>query len=376
MADIHAVTVPKWGLSMDKGTVVAWHKQPGDRVRRGDDLVDVESDKIANVVECPFDGFLRRQVAAVGDVLPVGALLGVVADAEVPDASVDALVAEFQANFKPIEAAAGGGPQPQVVQVRGRRVRYLAMGEGEDALLLIHGFGGDLNSWLFNQEPLAEGRRVYALDLPGHGESDKRLETGSLEEYAACVTGLMDAIDLGAAHLVGHSMGAAVALSIAAAAPARVRSLTLVCPAGLGTEINDDYLRGFAAANSRSALKPMLAQLFANQALVNRQLVDDVLRYKRLEGVTAALDRTIAAQFADGRQRTLLRDVVDRFPAQVIWGAEDRIIPPRHAEGLPAGVPVHRLAGAGHMAHMEAAAQVNRLIAALVAKAATWSSSP
>jgi pyruvate dehydrogenase E2 component (dihydrolipoamide acetyltransferase) len=181
------------------------------------------------------------------------------------------------------------------------------------------------------------------------------------------VTGFMDAVGLRAAHLVGHSMGAAVALSIAGAAPERVRSLTLVCPAGLGAEINIDYLRGFAAANSRNQLKPLLAQLFADQALVTRQLVDDVLKYKRLEGVTEALERTIAAQFEGGRQRALLRDAVGVIPTQVIWGAGDRIIPPQQADGLPAGVPVHRLAGAGHMAHMEAATEVNRLIAAFVA---------
>lgn len=367
MSDIHAVTVPKWGLSMDKGTVVVWHKQPGDRVRKGEDLLDVESDKIANVVECPADGILRRHVATVGDVLPVGALLGVIADADVPDAKIDALVGEFQANFKPIEAAAGGGPQPQMIQVAGKRVRYLVMGDGGDALLLLHGFGGDLNNWLFNQEPLAQDRSVYAIDLPGHGESDKRLETGGLVEYAASVTGFMDATGLRAAHLVGHSMGAAVALHIAADTPARVRSLTLVCPAGLGAEINIGYLRGFAAANSRNQLKPLLAQLFADQGLVNRQLIDDVLKYKRLEGVTEALDRTIAAQFEGGRQRTLLRDVVGSVPAQVIWGTEDRIIPPQQAEGLPAAVPVHRIAGAGHMVHMEAATEVNRLIASFIA---------
>jgi len=353
---------------MDKGAVMAWHKQPGDRVRKGEDLVDVESDKIANVVECPADGILRRQVAAVGDVLAVGALLGVVADEEASDAEVEVLVTQFQATFVPMEAAVAGGPQPQVVHAAGRRVRYLVMGEGAEALLLIHGFGSDLNNWLFNQEPLAAGRRVYAIDLPGHGESDKHLDTGSVDEYAACVIAFMDEVALSAAHFVGHSMGAAVALCVADSTPARVRSLTLVCPAGLGPEINIDYLTGFAEANSRNALKPMLSQLFADEALVNRKLVDDVLRYKRLEGVREALEKTIAAQFAQGHQRRLLRDVVGRLPTQVLWGAEDRIIPPQHAEGLRADVAVHRLAGAGHMAHMEAPAEVNRFIASFIAR--------
>lgn len=59
-------------------------------------------------------------------------------------------------------------------------IRYFERGEGGVPLVLVHGFGGDLNNWMFNHEALAAGRRVIALDLPGHGESTKQLVRGDL----------------------------------------------------------------------------------------------------------------------------------------------------------------------------------------------------
>ena len=102
----------------------------------------------------------------------MGGLLGVIAPSDVPDEEIDSYVEEFLENFDPEEAAAeAGGPEPQTVEIGGRNVQYLKIGEGEGPpLILLHGFGGDINIWLFNQEALSEaGRTVYALDLPGHG---------------------------------------------------------------------------------------------------------------------------------------------------------------------------------------------------------------
>jgi len=81
----------------------------------------------------------------------------------------------------------------------------------------------------------------------------------------------------------------ALAVALAQQQPARVATLTLISSAGLGPEIDGDYIASFAAANSRAALKPQLAKLFGNAELVTRRLIDDVLKYKRLEGVEAAL---------------------------------------------------------------------------------------
>ena len=141
-----------------------------------------------------------------------------------------------------------------------------------------------------------------------------------------------------------------------------MRSLTLIGSAGLGREINGDYLQGFVEASNRNALKPQLVQLFSNAELVNRQMLDDMLKYKRLEGVQAALGQLAGNLFADGRQQADLRPVVQDGPQPVlvIWGSDDRIIPVSHSADLKAQIEV--LPGQGHMLQMEAAEQVNRLI--------------
>jgi len=367
MATIHSITVPKWGLSMEKGRVTAWHKQVGDRVAAGDEICDIETDKISGGLEVTAAGVLRRRLAAEGEELPVGALVAVIADADASDAEIDATVAAFQASFVPQAVAGDGeGPAPEKIEVAGRRLRFLRRGEGAEPVLLLHGFGGDLGNWLFNHEALAERRAVYALDLPGHGESTKEVGSGTLEELAAVASAFLETVGVGAAHLVGHSMGGAVAMAMAAAAPERVRSLSLLSSAGLGREINGAYLDGFVGAGNRNALRPHLAQLFADEALVTRQLVDDLLKYKRLEGVEAALRKLQASLFPGGVQARLFREALGsaKVPALVIWGGKDRIIPAGHASGLPASVKVEVLPEAGHMVQMEAAGAVNRLLGA------------
>ncbi|MDN7671699.1 acetoin dehydrogenase dihydrolipoyllysine-residue acetyltransferase subunit [Burkholderia oklahomensis] len=367
---IHMITMPKWGLSMEQGQVNGWLKAVGERVAKGDELVDVETDKISSAVECAFDGTLRRQIAQEGETLPVGALLGVVAAQDASDADIDAAVAAFQRDFVPDAAANDdAGPQPEKARIGGRTLRFLKLGDGGGTpAVLIHGFGGDLNNWLFNHAALAARRPVWALDLPGHGESGKAVETGSLDELANAVLALLDAQGVERAHLVGHSMGGAVAMAAAERAPARVASLTLIASAGLGGEIDRDYIDGFVAGNSRNTLKPHLTKLFADGSLVTRQLVEDLVKYKRLEGVEAALRKIAAAAFDGGAQRRVFRDRVASLAPRtlVIWGEADQVIPAHHARGLPDGVRAEALGGRGHMVQMEAAADVNRLVDAFL----------
>jgi len=365
MSEIHMLTMPKWGLSMKEGKVNEWLKGVGDPIEVGEEIVEVESEKIAGAVEASVAGVMRRQLAHDEDVLPVGGLLGVVAGAEVPDADIDAAVAEFQANFvPPSDDEEESGPAPEKIEVAGRRIRYMKHGDGGRPLIRVHGFGGDLNNWLFNHEALAGDRAVYALDLPGHGESSKDVGDGSLDMLTDTLLAFMDALGIEAAHLAGHSMGGAVCLNLADKAPQRVESLILICSAGLGEEINGAYIDGFVAAQDRRSLKPLLGELFADTSLVTRQLVDDMLKYKRIEGVAEALASLAGAMFADGRQRAMLSGVPQALgkPVLVIWGGDDHIIPVAHAPQAAGQLRVEVLPGQGHMVQMEAASEVNRLI--------------
>jgi len=95
MSEIYPIAVPKWGIEMVEGTINSWNKREGDVVTKGDEVFDMESDKIVNVWESPVNGVLRRIIATEGAAYPVGTLLGVIAAAAVSDADIDAFIAAF-----------------------------------------------------------------------------------------------------------------------------------------------------------------------------------------------------------------------------------------------------------------------------------------
>lgn len=365
MTDITAITMPKWGLTMTEGKVVGWLKEAGQAFAAGEELLEIETTKITNVMEASEAGRLRRIVAAAGATLPVGGLLAVAAPDSVPDAAIDAFVAGFAAPEAAAEAAEdAAAPQPRDIDAGGRRLRYLELGAAEGPpVVLLHGFGADLNSWMFTQPVLAERRRTLALDLPGHGGSVKEVGAGDIAALTDAAEAALAALALDRVHLVGHSMGGAIAASVALRRPARAASLTLIASAGLGPEINAAFIDGFVTAERRRDAVEVLKLLVHDPALVGRTMVEDVLRYKRLDGVSAALATIAAAWFAGGRQAVDLAAPIGTLacPVQIIWGREDRIIPATHAEALAGRVPVHILEGAGHLPHMEKSGEVNRL---------------
>jgi pyruvate dehydrogenase E2 component (dihydrolipoamide acetyltransferase) len=121
VSQIIAITMPKWGIEMTEGTINGWTAAVGQAVAKGEPLLDVETEKIVNTVEAPAAGVLRRQIAAVGDVHPVGVLIGVIADATTSDADIDAFVAGFKGatvSFE-LDAAAPAAPAAAVAAAPG-----------------------------------------------------------------------------------------------------------------------------------------------------------------------------------------------------------------------------------------------------------------
>jgi len=366
--DIQMIVMPKWGLAMQEGMVAKWHVGEGAEIKKGQEIVDIETSKIANVFESPLDGTLRKIVVGEGETVPVAYLIGVVAPAAVSDADVTAFVDDFKANFVVADAGAGG-PEPETVETASGRINFLKMGDAEgDPIIFIHGYGGDLNNWMFNQEELSTDHTTYAIDLPGHGGSTKDVGQGDVPGLAQAVLAFMDSQDIRRAHLVGHSMGGATSLLLAARHPERVASVTAVATAGLGAEINMAYINGFIEEKRAKKLRPVMELLVANPELISKDMVEDVLKFKRLDGVDQALKTIRDAAMPGGQQAGDLRAALadTEVPIQVIAGKQDQIIPVAHTDGLPANVEVTVFDDAGHMPHMEKAAETNALIKSII----------
>jgi pyruvate dehydrogenase E2 component (dihydrolipoamide acetyltransferase) len=357
--------MPKWGLSMQEGLVQAWHRQPGDEIAEGMELVDVETSKITNVFEAPYAGTLRRITAPEGETLPVGALLAVLADDSVSDAEIDAFVTDFQARFTPEgeEAGAAGLEEKKVTLPDGRVMRVTKAGAGETPVVFLHGFGGDLNNWALVQPAVAAAAATIAIDLPGHGASSKDVGAGDLPALASAVGETLNALGADKVHLVGHSLGGAVALAMALSRPDRTASLTLVCPAAIpGTSLNGDYLDGFISASRARNLADVLGLLFADPATATRDMAEEILKSKRLDGVEEALSAIRAAMAAPTFAAVGAQIGSVSAPLLVLASRQDRIVGAPDAAALPAGATLVWVDGAGHMPHTEKADAVSAAI--------------
>ena len=107
------IAMPKWGMEMVEGQIVTWSKDEGEPIATGDELLEIETDKVTNFYEAEYDGVLRRRIGEEGTIYPVGALLGVVAEADVSDEEIDGFIREFSG---PADASAPvATPAPAVV---------------------------------------------------------------------------------------------------------------------------------------------------------------------------------------------------------------------------------------------------------------------
>lgn len=166
MSKLRPFCMPKWGIEMTEGTIAEWMVGEGDRVKRGDTLCLIETAKITNEVEAENDCVILRVLAPAGeDVLPVGALLAVFGDDDVPAAEVDAFVAAFvPAEGGVGEAPIATGDKPAAAPAATPRKISTNRPISPEALALAEREGADLDAI----EGSGQGGRITYQDVYQH----------------------------------------------------------------------------------------------------------------------------------------------------------------------------------------------------------------
>jgi pyruvate dehydrogenase E2 component (dihydrolipoamide acetyltransferase) len=365
---VNLVTMPKWGLAMQEGTIVEWRKAEGERVTEGEPICDIETTKITNEFASPSSGILARIVKSKGSMVDVGEVIAVIAGGSVDEAEIAALLARRDApRGKTRDEQLG--PSLKRLDDGNGSLAYIETGptSTDRVILFVHGFGSDHTNWSLMQAEVPATMRAIAIDLPGHGASDRAVGDGSAGDLAQRIAGFMDGLGLQRVHLVAHSFGAAVALRLAARRRSQVASLLLIAPTAFGATANPDYVRGFLSAERKRDMKPVMEMLFSSPKLVGRTMVNDALALLRDEEARAAL-RRIGERLLRDTPQSIGDDIaVIEGSSRVIWGDFDSVVP------MPAGL-ASRLGGrliivpgAGHMPHAEQPAHVVEILRELIA---------
>jgi pimeloyl-ACP methyl ester carboxylesterase len=273
-----------------------------------------------------------------------------------------------------------------LVEMDGRQVNVIEMGEGERTIVFIHGLSGSWQNWLENLPHFAAaGHRVVAFDLPGFGESEMPGEKISIPGYGRFVDRLLEELAIGPAVIVGNSMGGFIGAEVAIQYPARVERLVLVSAAGLTVEYqgNDRILGllrygqamltawgGFIGArsdaiSSRPRTRRLLMGLIvASPDRLPAPLISEQVRGAGKPGFIDALD---ALTHYPIRER--LGGI--GCPTLIVWGTEDHLVPVRDADEFERLIPDARKVvweNTGHMAMLERPTAFNALVERFVAE--------
>lgn len=237
-------------------------------------------------------------------------------------------------------------------------------GAGSKAIVLLHGFGGCHDVWRETISSLAPSTHTLAYDLPGHGLSFDFPGAGPAKVAAKAVLADLSERRLKRVHLVGHSMGGAVAALMALAEPERIASLTLLAPGGLGSDINGPLLRRYASAADRSEIRACLVAMSGPGTLSFDRTVDALWTMRRRPGQLEKLVEIAAAMTMDDRQGVIPHDRLEglNMPVMVAWGTDDPVLPFTQADDLPTHFHVHHVLEAGHMLAEEAPGLIAEII--------------
>ncbi|MBM4339370.1 MAG: alpha/beta hydrolase [Deltaproteobacteria bacterium] len=272
---------------------------------------------------------------------------------------------------------------PQTIQVQGHTIFYVVKGEGEP-LLLIHGFGAGMWIWEKQIEVLSRSFRVYAIDLIGHGFSDRPKIDYDAETYIHFMKAFMDGVGIEKATLIGNSMGGGIAWATAISFPERVSRLILIdCmpPDILHQASNDSFKTLFAlkripllpyliiGSRSERSIKWILQECISGIQQITPEIVSRQYQLSSIKGSTWVLYSTLY----HAQEAMRFKDSVGliRQPTLLIWGEDDLIFPPSVGEKLHQairGSVIHVVKESGHIPMWETPKEVNEAILSFLEK--------
>jgi pimeloyl-ACP methyl ester carboxylesterase len=258
--------------------------------------------------------------------------------------------------------------------VRGARIRVRETGDAaHPPILLLHGIGRSLEDWDPLHDRLSDAYRVISVDLPGFGLSSAMPGPITLSSLADGVAATLDTLgEDRPLHLMGNSLGGAVAMQLLTSAPDRVTTLTLVNSAGFGKEVTLALrvlaipglgVRLLRRIDARAARR-IERSLFYDRAYVTQERVDFALQVAaRPDNARVFLETARALGGFRGIhepwRRTLLAEVAGLpLPILIVWGDRDLILPPVHLAAARAALPraqTHMFPDTGHMPQIERA---------------------
>lgn len=265
------------------------------------------------------------------------------------------------------------------LRVAGRAVRYRVTGDpASPPVVLLHGIARSLDDFTDQHELLPEFR-VYSVDLAGFGESDPLPEGTTLPGLTDAVAAFLDEVgETRPAHLVGNSLGGAVAMLLALRHPSRVRSLTLVASAGFGREVTIALKLLAVRPLGRLLLRPSRASsrrteqaIFRDQSFVTDARVERALEFAgRRHGATVMLELcrslgTVRGVSRPWRDAVVTATAAAALPTLVVWGSRDLILPAAHLDAAGRLLPhakTYLFDDTGHMPQIERAADFAGLL--------------
>ena len=397
------VIMPKVDMDMDRGKVVAWHVKEGEPIEKGAPLFDIETDKAAMEVESPVTGTLHYVIGTEGMDIPIGEPVAwIYADGEEvgpPPAALSQVGAPVEQAAAPVVAKTTVAPPTDKLrasprarrEAKGRgidlasiagsglngRIQFadlpatsasplsiITKGSGnETPLVLIHGLAADAGGWALLEKHLSKSRPIHKIELPAHGASPN-LAIKSFDDLTEITGQALDSLGLQSAHLLGHSLGGAVAIALAKTRAATLSTVTAIAPAGLGQEINRDLLTTLLEASDADALAEPLKALVADPAIISDNYARSAFSRRSNPSLRDAQRALANAIFPSTAQAFDLTQTLRSLTTstRLIWGRQDAVVPWEHALSAPGHVSLNLFDRTGHLPHIERPAEIAALL--------------